>query len=92
MIKFRPSIFLRSFDLFVLLSRNNLALVGQFVSVVNSSHSRIVHIYMAKTIVFPAVAVHDGVSGAGRLFPDRLTSTRPALHTSAFIMVFYRMS
>ena len=27
--------------------------------------------------------------GAGRLFPDRLTSTRPALHTSAFLMVFY---
>ena len=29
MIKFRPSMFLRSFDLFVLLSRNNLALVGR---------------------------------------------------------------
>ena len=92
MVKFRSSIFLRSFDLFVLLSQNNLALVGQVVSVVNCSHSQIAHIYMTKTIVFLAVAVCDVVSGARRLFPDRLTSTRPALHTSVFIMVFYSMA
>ena len=29
---------------------------------------------------------------AGRLFPDRLTLTRPALHTSAFFMVFYSIA
>ena len=29
---------------------------------------------------------------AGRLFPDRLRSTRPALHMSAFLMVFYRIA
>ena len=33
----------------------------------------------------------NGVSGAGRLFPDLLTSTPPAPHMSVFIMDFYRM-
>ena len=53
MIKFRTSVFLTSFDLFVLF-RNNLALVGKFVSVANCLLSRIAH-YMAKTIVFLAI-------------------------------------
>ena len=52
MIKFRTSVFSTSFDLFVLLSRNNLALVGKFVSVANYLLSRIAHVYTAKTIVF----------------------------------------
>ena len=55
MIKFRTSVFLTSFDLFVLLSRNNLSLVGKFVSVENCLLSRIAHVYTAKTIVLPAI-------------------------------------
>ena len=55
MIKFRTSVFSTSFDLFVLLSRNNLALVGKFVSVANCLLSRIAHVYTAKTIVFLAI-------------------------------------
>ena len=76
MIKFRPSIFLRGFDLFVLLSRNNLALVGQFVSVENCSHK----------------PDRSYLYGKNNSFSSYHLSTRPALHTSAFILVFYRMA
>ena len=55
MIKFRTSVFLMSFDLFVLLSQNNLALVGKFVSVANCLLSQIAHVYTAKTIAFLAI-------------------------------------
>ena len=55
MIKFRTSVFLRSLDLFFLLSRNNLALVGKFVGVANCLLNRIAHVYTAKTVVYLAI-------------------------------------